>query len=103
MGGYGTWALAMSHSELFAAIIPICGGGCSWNAETLKDINVWAFHCVGDGVVPCSETIDMVAQVKRYSVKDVKITIYPKNIHDAWTETYQNQDVYNWLLSCSKD
>ena len=27
MGGYGTWQLAMSLPELFAAIIPVCGGG----------------------------------------------------------------------------
>ena len=28
MGGYATWQLAMSRPEWFAAIIPICGGGC---------------------------------------------------------------------------
>ena len=27
MGGYGTWSLAMAHPELFAGIIPVCGGG----------------------------------------------------------------------------
>ena len=27
MGGYGTWQLAMSMPELFAAIAPLCGGG----------------------------------------------------------------------------
>ena len=26
MGGVGTWALAAAHPELFAAIVPICGG-----------------------------------------------------------------------------
>ena len=26
MGGYGTWQLAMSLPEIFAAIVPICGG-----------------------------------------------------------------------------
>lgn len=103
MGGYGTWALAMAHPELFAAVVPICGGGLSWNAGTLKDVNVWAFHCVGDRTVPCSETIDMVEKVKEYSNKDVKITIYPICSHDAWTETYQNQKVYDWLLEKGKN
>ena len=98
MGGYGTWALAMSHPELFAAIVPICGGGLSWNAEMLKNTPVWAFHCVGDTVVPCQNTIEMVENVKKYSGSDVKVTIYPRCSHDAWTETYQNQEVYDWLL-----
>ena len=99
MGGYGTWAFAMSHPELFAAIVPICGGGLSWNAGMLKNTPVWAFHCVGDTIVSCQNTIEMVEGVKRYSQEDVKITIYPTCSHDAWTETYQNQEVYAWLLS----
>lgn len=103
MGGYGTWALAMAHPELFAGIIPICGGGMSWNAWMLKDINVWAFHCVGDDIVPCNATIEMIHQVKRYSTKEVKITIYPICSHDAWTQTYQNQEVYDWLLELKRE
>src|SRR5207245_1577857 len=27
MGGYGTWSLAASHPDRWAAIVPICGGG----------------------------------------------------------------------------
>ena len=103
MGGYGTWALSMAHPELFAAIVPVCGGGLSWNAGMLKNTPVWAFHCVGDGLVPCHNTIEMVESVKKYSESEVKITIYPQCSHDAWTETYQNQEVYNWLLSKKKN
>lgn len=102
MGGYGTWALAMAHPELFAAIVPICGGGLAWNAAMLKDVPVWAFHCVGDDLVKCQETINMVDGVKRYSNTEVKITIYPEISHDAWTKTYQNKEVYAWLLSKHK-
>lgn len=43
----------MAHPELFAAVVPICGGGSSCNAAMLKNTPVWAFHCVNDGVVPC--------------------------------------------------
>ena len=32
---------------------------------------------------------------------NVKFTIYPEAGHDAWTETYNNQEVYDWLLSNS--
>ena len=30
MGGYGTWQMAECRPELFAAIVPICGGGMYW-------------------------------------------------------------------------
>lgn len=99
MGGYGTWALAMAHPELFAAVIPICGGGLSWNAVALKDTPIWAFHCVNDDIVPCFATIDMVERLKRCTQSEVKLTVYVENAHDAWTTTYRNQDVYDWLLS----
>jgi dipeptidyl aminopeptidase/acylaminoacyl peptidase len=29
---------------------------------------------------------------------DPKFTIYPETGHDAWTETYANPQVYEWLL-----
>ena len=102
MGGYGTWALSMAHPKLFAAIVPICGGGLAWNAAMLQNTPVWAFHCVGDEVVKCQETINMVEAVKRHSKTDVKITIYPEISHDAWTQTYKNEAVYSWLLNQRK-
>ena len=102
MGGYGTWALSMAHPELFAAIVPVCGGGLAWNAGMLENTPVWAFHCVGDDLVKCQETITMVDAVKRYSKSEVKITIYPEISHDAWTKTYQNTALYEWLLSKQK-
>ena len=98
MGGYGTWSLAMAHPELFAGVVPICGGGLSWNAVALKDTPIWAFHCVNDDIVPCFATIDMVERLKRCTQSEVKLTVYVENAHDAWTTTYRNQDVYDWLL-----
>jgi predicted peptidase len=32
---------------------------------------------------------------------DPKLTVYPEAGHDSWTETYNNPDVYTWLLSHS--
>ena len=69
----------------------------------LKNTPVWAFHCVNDEVVPCWATIDMVEHVKQYAESEVKLTIYPENSHDAWTSTYQNQEVYDWLLKLKKE
>jgi predicted peptidase len=35
MGGFGVWSLAISHPELFAAIVQISGGGDSSRASAL--------------------------------------------------------------------
>lgn len=97
MGGYATWQLAMSMPEFFAAIVPICGGGMYWNAGRLVNIPVWAFHGGKDDAVLPEESVKMVEAVKKYG-GEAKLTIYPENGHDAWSDTYSNPDVFAWLL-----
>ncbi len=98
MGGYATWQLAMSCPEYFAAIVPICGGGMYWNASRLVNIPVWAFHGGKDATVLPQESEKMVNSVNRNG-GNAKLTIYPKNAHDAWSDTYSNPEVFKWLLS----
>lgn len=98
MGGYATWAMAMSKPELFAAIVPICGGGMYWNALRLVNVPIWAFHGAKDNVVLPRESEIMVERVNNYGGK-AKLTIYPENDHNAWDDTFSNKEVYEWLLS----
>ena len=103
MGGYGTWELAQAAPDRFAAIAPICGGS-RYDIEVidvLKDLPIWAFHGAKDEVVPASETTRLVDRLKSLD-SDVKYTLYPNANHDSWTETYNNQKLYDWLLSHSK-
>lgn len=97
MGGYATWQLAMSKPELFAAVVPICGGGMYWNAGRLANMGVWAFHGGKDNVVFCEESKKMVDAVNNCG-GTAKLTVYPEAMHDSWTATYENRDVFNWLL-----
>lgn len=97
MGGYGTWQMAMSMPSYYAAIVPICGGGMYWNAWRLKKLPVWAFHGAKDQTVFVEESIKMVDKIKS-SGGNPKLTIYPENTHDAWTDTYLNDEVYKWFL-----
>lgn len=98
MGGYGTWQLAMSRPELFAAIIPICGGGMYWNAERLKHTPVWAFHGDSDGTVLPEESKKMIDGVNKCGGK-ARLTIYQNTAHNAWAPTFQDPEVWKWLLS----
>ncbi len=97
MGGYATWAMAMSCPELFAAIVPICGGGMYWNAARLVNVPVWAFHGAKDNVVLPRESEIMVERVNNCG-GSAKLTIYPHNDHNAWDDTFSNPEVYKWLL-----
>ena len=97
MGGFGTWRLVADHPERFAAAIPVCGGGKIEWAEKLKSVPIWAFHGAKDGVVPFKLGKEIVDAIQ-LAGGDVKLTVYPKANHDSWTATYENAEIYKWLL-----
>jgi predicted peptidase len=98
MGGFGTWELLLRAPDRFAAAAPICGGGIPYLAEWFRHVPVWAFHGGKDPVVPLRASEDMVQALKACD-GDVQFTVYPEAGHDSWTETYQNPELYRWLLS----
>ena len=101
MGGYATWQLAMSMPEYFAAIAPVCGGGMYWNARRIVNIPIWAFHGGKDPTVLPEESRKMVDAVNQRG-GNARLTVYPENGHDAWTDTYSNPELYRWFLSHEK-
>ena len=101
MGGFGTWSLATSYPERFAAIVPICGRGDPKKACVLKDIPVWVFHGAEDKTVPPEDSKNMVNALKECG-GNVQFTLYPEVGHDSWTQTYNNPELYEWLLKHSR-
>jgi len=97
MGGYGTWSLAAAHPEKFAALVPICGGGNPGDASKLARLPIWVFHGAKDNAVPVRRSEEMVEAIKSAGGSP-KLTIYPDAGHDSWTETYNNPELYQWLL-----
>ncbi|MBE7503714.1 MAG: prolyl oligopeptidase family serine peptidase [Verrucomicrobiales bacterium] len=106
MGGYGTWSLGLAHPERFAAIVPICGGGDPLKvllpdpqmAQALRTLPVWAFHGAKDPVVKVGESERMVEALRKAGAQNVQLTVYPDAQHDSWTETYNDPNLYEWLL-----
>jgi predicted peptidase len=100
MGGYGSWALGGTDPNRFAAIAPICGGGMRMHARRIAEANlpVWAFHGAKDKTVGLEESQRMVDFINTFD-GNAKLTVYPKAQHDSWTETYENPELYTWLLS----
>jgi predicted peptidase len=102
MGGSGTWTLAAAHPEKFAAIVPICGAGDPEEAEKLKAIPTWIFHGAKDSDVSVRRFDEMVKALKDAGAKSLGFTLYPDTEHDSWTKTYENPELYEWLLKHSR-
>lgn len=98
MGGFGTWELLSRRPDLFAAGIPICGGGDPAKAEQFKSVPVWAFHGGVDGVVVPAYSTMMIEALKKAGAREAKYTEYPGVGHNSWTATCQNEEVLNWLF-----
>ncbi len=97
MGGFGTWGMAAYAPHRLAAIAPICGGSETYWAKEFAHLPVWVFHGAKDGVVPLQRSEEMVEALKKHGAT-VKFTVYPEANHDSWTETYNNPQLYDWLL-----
>lgn len=98
MGGYACWYFAMFRADLFAAILPVCGGGLPAFAYYLKGLPVWAHHGALDNVVDVNESLAMVRQLRRLG-SEVRLTIYPDREHDSWVPAFADPEVYTWLLA----
>jgi predicted peptidase len=97
MGGYGTWDLASNYPHWFAAIVPVCGGGDVRRVRAVKDIPVWAFHGMRDNVIPIERSLELVRALEKID-GNVKFTVYPEANHNSWTQTYNNPELWEWLL-----
>lgn len=97
MGGFGTWSLAAYQPKRFAALVPICGGGEPIIAKLFTPIPAWVFHGAKDTAVPLERSEKMVEAMKQAG-GNIKFSVYPEAGHDSWTETYNNPELYEWLL-----
>jgi len=107
MGGNGSWRLAAAYPSMFAAVVPICGWanpsiGFPERIHVLKNVPVRAYHGAEDEVVPLQGSQELV-DVLKTNQGNVKFTVYPDTDHDSWTRTYENPELYEWLLQQKND
>lgn len=101
MGGMGTFEIVRRNPKVFAAAIPICGGGAAGTADKLKKVNWWVFHGAKDDVVPQSCSDVMVDALKKVNAP-VKYTVYPEANHNSWDAAFAEPELLKWLFSIKK-
>ena len=97
MGGFGSWKLAASHPNRFAAVVPICGGASGKYAEALKNVPIWAFHGDADRIVPIKRSADIVEAIKAAGGTLIKFTTLEEVGHNSWSSAYATPDLYIWM------
>jgi predicted peptidase len=97
-GGNGTWDLAMKRPNLFAAAVPLCGGGNPALAARIAQLPVWAFHGEKDDVIPVDSSRRMIAEMKLLG-GNPKYTEYPKVGHDVWLHALKEPGLVDWLFA----
>jgi predicted esterase len=102
MGAYGAWHLAMEFPSRFAALVAISGGATPSGMCALKHLPIWVFHGAKDDVIKLDRSEELVTRLECCGA-NVKFTVYDDAGHDAWTRTYENPELYEWLLRQRRD
>ncbi|WP_342089316.1 carboxylesterase family protein [Dyadobacter sp. OTU695] len=100
-GGYGSWHFISAHPEIFAAAIPICGGGDPKYGPKLVNVPVWAFHGARDKLAPVAHSRDMINAIRKAGGKP-KYTEYEYAGHGIW-DNVKRENIMEWMFAQHKD
>ena len=98
LGGFGTWDLISKRPGLFAAAIPLCGGGEITRIAAARGIPIWTFHGAKDQTVPVIRSRELVDALRAMG-SPIKYTEYPEVAHDVWTRAFAERDLPDWLFA----
>lgn len=102
MGGYGTWDVLARHGEVFAAGIPLCGGGDPEMADVLREIPIWTWHSRDDAVL-FSGTADTVDAIRKAGGTKINFTDLNGFGHNVWHAASASGPVLDWLFAQRKN
>jgi len=98
MGGYGTWDAIQRRPGLFAAAVPICGGGDKSRVRNIASLPIWAWHGDRDKVIRISRSTDMIAAIKAAGGAP-RFTELKGVGHNAWSACWKSQEMWDWLFA----
>ncbi|MDB5223113.1 MAG: prolyl oligopeptidase family serine peptidase [Chitinophagaceae bacterium] len=97
MGGYGTFDAIERYPHLFAAAVPVCGGGDVSKASSIAHIPAWIFHGAEDAAVNPQLSIDMAGALTKAGAHP-GLTVYPGVGHFSWLGAYSDKLMMEWLF-----
>jgi predicted peptidase len=98
MGGFGSWDFIAARPGLFAAAVPVCGGGKPTQAGAFAHVPVWAFHGAKDRTVSVERTRQMIRAIERAG-GEPRYTEYPEGDHSVWAQVWDTPELLDWLFS----
>lgn len=101
LGGFGTFYMVMQRPDLFAAAIPVCGGGDPAQANKFRGVPIWAFHGVEDPVVAAQRSREMVEAIRSVG-GSATLTEYEGVGHNSWEFAYTEPELLSWLYAQHK-
>jgi len=101
MGGFGTWEAIQRWPDLFAAAVPVCGGGDETLAPRLVNIPIWAFHGALDNLVKASRSRNMINAIVKTGGMP-RYSEYTLVTHLSWNYTYTDEVMFTWLFRQKK-
>ncbi|MDN5211253.1 peptidase [Fulvivirgaceae bacterium BMA12] len=102
LGGYGSWHFICTRPEMFAAAIPICGGGDPKLAQNIVDTPVWAFHGEKDRNVPVRLSRDMIKAAKEAGGDPLYNELAGAG-HNIWNQVRNTPGLMDWLFAQKRD
>jgi len=93
--------LISKRPELFAAAIPISGGGNAENGATLTHVAIWAFHGEKDELAPVQLSRNVIASIKEAGGSPL-YQEFPGKGHDIWNQVENTPGLLKWLFSQEK-
>lgn len=97
MGGYGTFDALERYPKLFAAAVPVCGGGDLSKASSIAHIPIWIFHGAEDPAVNVAFSFEMYKTLTLAGAHP-GLTIYPETGHFSWIAAYSDPMMMEWLF-----
>lgn len=99
MGGMGTFEILYRKPDMFAAAIPICGGGDTEAAKIYAaKVPLWIFHGAQDNVVAPQLSLDMAAKIMEYGGQP-NLSLYGDANHNSWDPAFKEPGLLAWLFS----
>ncbi len=97
MGGFGTWTALRLYPSVFAAAVPVSGGGAS-SFERIASTPIWCFHAANDSAVGVSGSDNAVSGT-RQAGGQVIYTRYATGDHMIALTAYSNPHLMPWMMA----